>query len=314
MEPGEIKRVVVAGAGTMGHSIAQVFAQAGMEVGLADLKEQCLERALKLIRSNLETLAEHGRVSAADIPGVLDRVHPSTDLEASAEGADFAVEAVLEVPEVKKQVFSQLDAALPRSAIIASNTSSLNVFSIAEISRPELLVVAHWFAPAHIIPLVEVVPGPRTSPAVATATAQLMTRLGKRPVALKQFAPSFIVNRIQSAIFMAVTQILQNGWATIEEVDLAVKTSLGIRLPIVGVIQTLDFTGLNLIRDQAAGLGLKPPAFIQERIEQGWLGASAGKGLYDYGGRTEEEILRRRDSLYLQLLEHLERLRAFEPV
>jgi 3-hydroxybutyryl-CoA dehydrogenase len=314
LKSGEIKRAVVVGAGTMGHAIAQVFAQHGIQVGLVDQHAPCLERALRLMDSNLRTLAEHGRVAAGEIPAIKARVHPSTDLAAAARGADFAVEAVVEVPAVKKEVFAQLDAALPADTIIASNTSSLDVFSIAEIARPERLVIAHWFAPPHIIPLVEVVPGPRTSPEVVASTTEFLHRLGKRTVALKQFAPSFIVNRIQNAIFMTVTQILQNGWATIEDVDLAVKTSLGIRLPIVGVVQTLDFTGLDLIRDQARAWGLQPPPFIQERIDKGHLGAKTGQGLYDYAGRSEEEILRERDRLYLQLLAHLERTQDFKPI
>ncbi len=314
MKSLEIKRAAVVGAGTMGHAIAQVFAQNGIEVGLVDLHAPCLERALRLIRSNLQTLAEHGRLAATDIPAIVARVHPSTDLAAATRGAEFAVEAVAEVPAVKRQVFAQLEAALPPDTIIASNTSSLDVFSIADFARPERLVIAHWFAPPHIIPLVEVVPGPRTSPDVVATTNEFLQRLGKRTVVLKQFAPSFIVNRIQNAIFLTVTQILQNGWASIEEIDLAVKTSLGIRLPIVGVLQTLDFTGLNLIQEQAANLGLKPPPFIQSKIEQGFLGAKTGRGLYDYAGRREEEILRQRDLLYLQLLDHLEQLQAFKPI
>jgi 3-hydroxyacyl-CoA dehydrogenase len=162
----EIKRAVVVGAGTMGHAIAQVFAQNGIEVGLVDLHAPCLERALRLIRSNLQTLAEHGRLAAADIPAIVARVHPATDLATATRGAEFAVEAVAEVPAVKRQVFAQLEAALPPDTIIASNTSSLDVFSIADLARPERLVIAHWFAPPHIIPLVEVVPGPRTSPEI----------------------------------------------------------------------------------------------------------------------------------------------------
>jgi len=314
MEPSQVKRAVVVGAGIMGHGIAQVLAQAGIEVGLVDLDERRLEHALNLMRSNLKTLAEHGRVPASAIPAILSRIHPSQDLKSSAQAAEFAVEAVSEVPRVKQEVFQKLAAATAPETVIASNTSSLDVFSLAEIAHPERLVVAHWFAPAQIIPLVEVAPGPRTAKDVVKATAGLMTRLGKRPVVLKQFVPSFVVNRIQNAIFLTVSQILQNGWATIEDIDLAVKTSLGIRLPIVGVVQTLDFTGLNLIRDQFQSLGLAPPGFIQQKIEQGRLGASTGQGLYDYGGRSEEEILRRRDSLYLKQLDLLESFTGFEPV
>jgi 3-hydroxybutyryl-CoA dehydrogenase len=174
-------------------------------------------------------------------------------------------------------------------------------------------VVTHWFAPPHIIPLVEVVPGPATAPGVLQFAAQLMERIGKKPLVMKQFIQRFIVNRIQNAIVRTALEMITNGWATPEQIDLAVKTSLGIRLPIVGVVQSLDFTGLNLIHDMTKGTGTENP-LIEERVRQGHLGASTSKGIYDYGGRSEEEILRKRDLLYLKVLDFLENLEAFKPV
>ena len=155
----------------------------------------------------------------------------TTDLAGGAKGVDFAVEAATEVPEVKREVFSRLDQFCPGNTVIASNTSSLDIFSIEEIVKPERLVVAHWFAPPHIIPLVEVVPGPKTSQEVVKFTANLMKRLGKKPVIMKEFVPAFIVNRIQHSVSQAVWEMLEKGWATPEEIDLAIKLTLGIRLP-----------------------------------------------------------------------------------
>ncbi|PKN35127.1 MAG: 3-hydroxyacyl-CoA dehydrogenase [Deltaproteobacteria bacterium HGW-Deltaproteobacteria-19] len=311
----EMKRAVVVGAGTMGHSIAQVFAQHGIETGLADTTGECLERAMRLIRVNLETLADYGSVKREEIPAILGRIIPSTDLAAAAEGADFAIEAVVEVPEVKKAVFQQLERICPDGAVLASNTSSLDVFSIVgEIHRPERLLITHWFAPPHIIPLVEVVPGPKTSPEAMDVAVQLMQRLGKKAVVLKQFVPSFIVNRIQQMIFFGVLEILKNDWASPEDIDLAVKASLGVRLPVVGAVQTLDFTGLDLVDTMIKNaLGQSVP-FIAEPVSKGHLGVKSSKGLYDYGGRSEEEILRKRDIRYLAVLEQMEKLGAFEPV
>jgi 3-hydroxybutyryl-CoA dehydrogenase len=313
MDPKNVKSAVVVGAGVMGHSIAQVFAQAGIEVNLVDLDGKILERAMNLVKSNLETLAEFGRVSGNEIPAILARIHPSTDLAAAAKGVDFALEAVLEVPDVKKKIFLRLEDLCPHDTVLASNTSTLDIFSIAQAKKPSRFVVAHWFAPPHIIPLVEVVPGPETSPEVVTFTARLMQRLGKKTVVMKEFVPSFIVNRIQHNIGMAVFEILGNGWATPEEIDRAVKTSLGIRLPIVGVVQCLDFTGLDLVLDIMKSTGLEGP-LIEEKVKQGCLGAKTSKGIYDYGGRSEVEILKKRDRLYLKTLDHLERLNAFDPV
>ncbi len=313
MDAGNVGTVLVVGAGVMGHSIAQVFAQAGIEVDLTDLNEQALTRAMPLIRTNLHTLAEFGRVPQNDIPAIMARIRPSTDLTASARKADFVLEAVSEVPEIKRAVFGQLDEICPQDTVLASNTSSLNIFEIARVKSPERLIVAHWFAPPHIIPLVEVVPGPDTDARVVTFTADLMKRLGKKPLILEKFVPSFIVNRIQNSIGKAVWEMLENEWATPEQIDLAVKASLGIRLPIVGVVQSVDFTGLDLVADIMRSHDRIVP-LVEEKVKQGQLGAKTSKGIYDYGGRTEEEILIKRDKLYLKMLEHLEKIQAFDPV
>ncbi|MFH1082194.1 MAG: 3-hydroxyacyl-CoA dehydrogenase family protein [Pseudomonadota bacterium] len=313
MDHNNVKRAVVVGAGVMGHSMAHVFAQAGIEVNLVDLDETVLEHAMDLMKANLETLAEFERVRGDDIPEILARIHPSTDLAGGAQGVDFAVEAVSEVPDIKREVFSQLDQFSPRDTVIASNTSSLDIFSLAQITRPERLVVAHWFAPPHIIPLVEVVPGPETSQEVVELTANLMKRLGKKTVIMKEFVPAFIVNRIQHSIAGAVWEMLEKGWATPAEIDLAIKLSLGIRLPVVGVVQTTDFTGLDLIYDIMKGRGSVSP-LVKEMVDMGHLGVKTSKGLYDYGGRSDVEILKKRDRRYLKLLDYLEKIKAFEPI
>ncbi len=312
---GEVKRAVVVGAGTMGHSIAQVFAQHGIETGLVDTKEDYLERAMRLIRFNLETLADHKVIAHNDITAIVGRLTPTTNLEQAAAGADFAIEAVVEVPDIKKAVFQQLECFCNEETVLASNTSSLDVFSIVgDIKNPGRLVITHWFAPPHIIPLVEVVPGPKTSRETMDFAVLLMQRLGKKTVVLKQFVPSFIVNRIQQMIFFGVLEIMNNGWASPEDIDLAVKASLGIRLPIVGAVQTLDFTGLDLVDTMLKGaLGQSPP-FIADPVANGHLGVKSSKGLFDYGGRSEEEILKKRDELYLAVLDQLEKCDAFKPV
>jgi 3-hydroxybutyryl-CoA dehydrogenase len=313
MDANDVRRAVVVGAGVMGHYMAHVFAQAGIEVNLVDLNPAALEHAMNLIHTNIETLAEFQKILRDEIPGIVARIHPFTDLAAGAKGADFGVETVSEVPDIKQEVFSQLDQFCPPHAVIASNTSSLDIFRIARIARPERLVVAHWFAPPHIIPLVEVVPGPETSPETVQITADLMKRLGKRTVIMKTFVPAFIVNRIQHSISRAVWEMLEKGWATPEEIDLAIKLTLGIRLPVVGVVQTADFTGLDLIYHIMKGEGFVNP-LVKEKVDAGHLGVKTSKGVYDYGGRSEAEILKRRDRQYLKLLGYLEEIKAFERV
>jgi 3-hydroxybutyryl-CoA dehydrogenase len=297
----------------MGHSIAQVFAQSGIEVSLVDLKEEILDHAIQLVNLNLKTLADYGKLTAKEIPAILNRIHPTTDLAAAASGVDFALEAVVEIPEIKKKVFEQLEDWCPEKTVLASNTSGLDIFNLVSVKDPSRVVVSHWFAPPHIIPLVEVVPGPKTSPEVLQFTARVMERIGKKPLVMKQFVQRFIVNRIQNAITLSALEMMENDWATPEQIDLAVKMSLGIRLPIVGVVQSLDFTGLKLVDDVLKSLGMSIP-LIEDKVKQGHLGASTSKGVYDYGARSEEEILRERDTLYLKMLDHLESLGAFNPV
>jgi len=304
---------MVVGAGVMGHSIAQVFSHSGIEVGLVDLNDQALEHAMELIRANLETLAEYGSITADEISTITSRIHPVTELSTAADGCDFVLEAVAEVPDVKKKIFAQLNECCPKDTVLASNTSGLDVFGIVEIDNPERLVITHWFAPPHIIPLVEVVPGPQTSVQVVTFAAELMKSLGKEPIIMKQFVPSFIVNRIQNMIGMTVMEIINNGWAAPEDIDKAVKYTLGIRLPIIGVVQTLDFTGLNLVYDVMKNLGLSN-ALIEEKVNSNQLGVKSSKGIYDYNGRSEEEILKKRDLMFLKTIDHLQNIKGFEPV
>lgn len=307
------KKAVVVGAGIMGHSIAQLLAQGGMEVALTDVEENILERALEKVKKNLEHLAQLGRVQQGEISQITGRIHPTLDVCKAAKGAHFAQEAVSEIPELKKEVFRKLSEFTPQECILASNTSSLDIFRIVDVSHPQRFVAVHWFAPPHLIPLVEIAPGPHTSELALARTVSLVEKLGKRPVVLKRFVPGYIVNRIQTAISEAVMEMLENGWATPQEIDLAVKASLGIRLPVVGVVQSMDFTGLKLICDIRRAQG-KPARLVEEKVRQGLLGAATSRGFYDYGERSEEEILKKRDERYVKMLEHLEQLGAFEPL
>ncbi len=313
MDANTVKNVLVVGSGVMGNSIAQVFASAGINVVLVDVAEEVLNRALRLIKSGLNTLADLGKISEDKIPSILSRIKTSTSLTETAGHVDFVIEAVPEVPEIKKKVFSQLDQFCGADTVIASNTSGLNIFSLADVKRPERLIIAHFFAPAHIIPLVEVVPGVKTSAEVISFTVRLMERAGKSPIVLNEFVPSFIVNRIQIAISLAAQEMLEKGWANPEDIDRAIKLSLGIRLPIVGVVQTWDFNGLDLARDVLKSVG-RDSSFFEKKVAQGHLGVKTSRGVYDYGGRSEAEILKKRDELFVKMLDYLRNINAFEPV
>jgi 3-hydroxybutyryl-CoA dehydrogenase len=268
---------------------------------------------MTLIKTGLETFAEYGKISEEDIPSILSRITTTSDMESAASKADYVIEAIPELPDAKKALFATLDEFCPPDTVIASNTSGLDLFSLAETKRPDKLIIAHFFSPAHIIPLVEVVPGAETSEETVTLTSDLMKKVGHSPVVLKQFIQSFIVNRIQNAIGPVVIEMLENGWAEPEDIDLAAKLVLGVRLPIVGVAQTADFNGLDTILDIFKRIG-KPSAFFEKKVEQGHLGVKTSKGIFDYGGRSEAEVLKKRDILFLKMLDHLKEIKAFEPV
>jgi 3-hydroxybutyryl-CoA dehydrogenase len=308
-----VKKVLVVGSGLMGSSIAQVFAIAGIDVCLVDIEEKALTRALGLIEAGLQSLAEEGFLVQADIPSIISRVMLSTNLSQSAEDVDFVIEVVPEIPELKKKIFSQLSDLLPKQTIIASNTSALDIYSLSDLQAPERLVITHFFAPAYIIPLVEIVPGPKTSKETISFAAALMTRVGKSPVIMKRFGPGFIVNRLQKAIGEAALEMIEEGLAEPAEIDRAVKYSLGVRLPIVGVVQTFDFQGLDMLLMTMKNYG-RVISFVEDKVNQGYLGAKTSKGIYDYQGRNEIEILKKRDVLYLKMLKHLQAIDAFKPV
>lgn len=307
------ENILVIGSGAMGSSIALALAMAGMKVALLDIDESALERAVRIVDSGLETLVEYGTLADTHIQAIKSRISTGTDLAAMAANTDFAIEAVPENPEIKKKVFLHLEGACPAETVIASNTSGLNVFGLTEYRHPDRFVIAHFFAPAHIIPLVEVVPGPRTSESTMKRTVDLMQKTGKHPLVLKEFVPSFIVNRIANAMGTAVTEILDNGWATPEDLDRAMKLSWGIRMPIIGVVQFSDFVGIDLVNTIFSRVGLTSP-FYSNLVKQGRLGVKTTKGIYDYGERSEEEILKKRDKLFLSMLDHMKKINAFDPV
>ena len=313
MEKENVNNVLVAGAGIMGSSIAQLISMGDMGVTLVDVDQKALDRAVIRIESGLKTMAGFGKMPGDRIPSILGRIRTSTNLAGMAEKADFVIEAVSEVPEIKKEVFLQLGKSCPGDTVIASNTSGLNIFRLADVPRPERLIIAHFFAPAHIIPLVEIVPGEETSTETISLTACLMDRLGKKTVVMKKFGPGFIVNRIQKAIGEACFDMIDEGLARPEEIDRAVKLTLGIRLPIIGVMQTFDFQGLDMLLDTMKNYG-KVYSFVEERVNLGHLGVKTSKGIYDYKDRSESEILKKRDELFLKMIKYLKDLNAFDPV
>jgi 3-hydroxybutyryl-CoA dehydrogenase len=300
------QKIAVVGAGTMGPGLAQVFAVAGHSVSLFSRTSATLERAHTLVAANLRTFVRQGLIPAEEVPAIVARIEPTTSLAAAAVGAGLVVEAVVEDLEVKREVFSGLDASCPDGTLFTSTTSYLDVFAAVPERRLPHTVIAHWFAPPHIVPLVEVVRGEMTSDATVSATVRLLERLGKVPIVLDRFVPGFCVNRLLRSIGREVFFLLDNGYVTPEQLDRAVKASLAPRAMVLGFVQRYDFTGLDL-----SLANLQNPSYVEpprddaprslaERVARGDLGASSGRGFFDYGDRPLEEILAARDDALLR--------------
>jgi 3-hydroxybutyryl-CoA dehydrogenase len=307
----EIRNVTIVGAGTMGHSLAQVFAQGGYNVWLNDVKEEILARARSLISSNLQTFGEMGLLEKSQTATILNRIHTTTKIEDAGENADFVIEAILEDEAAKKEVFKTLDQVCPPTAILASNTSYMDIFKFVETQRPDKVLITHWFAPPHIVPLVEIVRGPATSQETVDVVKALMITVGKKPIIISKFLAGFLANRLQSALGNEVFFLLDNGYASAEDIDRATKASFGLRIPILGLVKRMDFTGLDLTQKIIRNRQYEPPPIrgesksVDALIAQGKLGVKSGSGFYDYGGRSAEEIMKERDFKLIKLREFL---------
>jgi len=306
-----IKRILVVGAGTMGHSIAMVFAHGGYEVDLVDIKEEALHKGLGLIDSNLHTLKEAKLINSSSISRILSRIHVSTNLDVG-EKSDLVVEAISEDRKAKKDLFCALDQICPKRTILTSNTSYLNIFRFLRTSRPEKVLIAHWYAPPHLIPLVDVVGGPRTAKETVETVKTLLLKLGKLPLVMSKFIPGYIVNRLQRAMAREIFYLLDKGYASPEGIDTAVMNSLGIRIPVVGVVRRYDFTGLDLAlsidRNPSIHLVSKDrlPKTLIDLVKKGHLGVKSGKGFYDYSSTKMSDVLKERDMKMINLLKFLE--------
>lgn len=309
-----MEKIAVIGAGTMGHCFAMLFAQGGHQVCLNDTSEDILGRAKRLISANLETLAQAGVFDLKERPAVEARIKCTTDLAQATAGADLVLEAIIEDVEAKKELFRELDRLAPPDAVLASNTSYLDIYKYVETGRPEKLIITHWFAPPHIIPLVEIVPGPRTSPETVAFTKEILDRLGKTTIVLKKYLPGFIANRLQMAMNLEVLNLLDNGYATAEEIDTAVKSGFALRTPLIGVVQRFDFTGMGMMQRALKNKTYQPPEVrgrsdaVDALVAQGRMGVMSGQGFYDYQGRSTEEVLRERDIKLLKLKNFLGKL------
>lgn len=283
----DIRKICVTGAGQMGAQIAIQSALHGYEVTLHDIDAEALERAISGNRKHFMRRVEKGKMTEAEVDEVFGRVSTTSDLAEACSVADFVIEAVVELLEVKRQVFAQLDEHAPEHAILATNSSYLGNSRISgATSRPEKVVNMHFFYPPLVMKLVEVVQGESTSDETVELTMELSRRIGKVPVRVNQELPGFLVNRILRAISSEAYFLLENGVASFEDIDKACE--LGLNHPM-GPFKLGDFSGLDIgynarkERFEETGDPADAPApSLARRVERGDFGRKSGRGFYDY--------------------------------
>ena len=287
MSMSEIKNVVVVGAGAMGSQIGLLCALAGYSATVTDIARDALDRAETQLRQRMTRDIEKGRRRGADVDAAFGRLTFSTDLLAAAASADFVIEAAVEKLDVKRQLFADLDRVAPPHAILATNSSSIVSSRIADATgRPDRVCNVHFFNPALIMKCVEVVRGPDTSDDTVEAAVQLARRLGKTPVVLDREIPGFIANRILGAVRDEAIFLLENGIASVQDIDTACRTALGYPM---GPFELMDLTGIDIgyltKKDRFAESGDpkdQPSMSVTALVERGELGRKTGRGWYDY--------------------------------
>ena len=285
MTVDEIKTVGVLGAGTMGNGIAHSFARAGYDVILRDVEQRFLDRAIETISRNLDREVKKGKLTESEKPTVLARLKCVTDFVGLA-AADFVVEAVPEKLEIKRAVLTEVDKLLRPEVILASNTSSISVTTLAAMTtRPDKFVGMHFMNPVPVMILVEVIRALQTSDAAFATTMGLAKKLGKIPVAVND-APGFVSNRVLMPLINEAAYTVMEGVATPEAVDAVMK--LGMNHPM-GPLELADFIGLDVCVDIMAVLldGFGDPKYracplLKKHVAAGWLGRKSGRGFYSY--------------------------------
>jgi 3-hydroxybutyryl-CoA dehydrogenase len=285
MKAQDIRTAAVVGAGTMGHGIAQVLAMSGIETRLYDIEASAVERGLGSVRANLEKGVAKGKIEPRDRVAALERLSGTTSIVDAVKDAQCVIEAVPEKLELKQKIFGDLGRRCPADVLLATNTSSLSITEIANVTQhPGRVVGMHFFNPVHIMKLVEVVVAEKSADEAVQCAIDLSSRIGKEPIRVKD-SPGFASSRLGIAIGLEAMRMVEAGVASAEDIDKAMV--LGYGFPM-GPLQLTDLVGLDVRLSIAEylhkelGERFAPPEVLREKVKHGELGKKSGKGFYDW--------------------------------
>lgn len=303
-----MKKAVIAGAGVMGASLAQVYARAGYQVLLWGRRESSLEKGRALIALNQSTLVKESILSQAESDLLISCIHYTCDKRCFAEeGVDIILENIVEKLDAKQAFWEEVSSMAPKTALLATNTSGLHISDIAQrMEGRDRFIGQHWLNPPHLLPLCELVVGKDTSEETVERMRELVIGLNKKPVVVKDIN-GFLINRIQFAILREALYIVETGAATVEDIDNVMKYGLGLRYAALGPFLTADLGGLDTFDHIASYLFAdlcdqkEESAMLHGLVQAGKLGVKSGEGFYDYSDGKDEEAIRRRDELFIKL-------------
>lgn len=310
--PKEIKNVSVVGAGTMGSGITQLFLQSNVNVTMIDSSENALKRSEQKIIGQLELLSKHGLFDKDNIEKTMEHLTTSTSL-ASVSTADLVIEAVPEKLSLKQDVFREIESYCNDETLISTNTSGLSINEIVcVLEHPERAVGTHFFMPADVIPLVEVVKSEHTSTSTIDSVMGVLKKINKKPVLIQKDIPGFIANRIQHALMREALYLAESGVASVEDIDTVVRYSLGMRLLFTGPLEQRDLNGLDIHYDIANYLyesledRKTPSELLTTKVENKELGIKTGKGFYEWD-EDSKSVLQGKNAQLYELIRWLEK-------
>lgn len=301
-----IRVVAVIGAGTMGPGMSAMLASHGFEVRLADIKPEVLERAKSTVETVYTVLVDGGLLTSSAVEEARSRLRFTTDVPEAMRDADLVIEAIPERLDLKREFFADAERLTKESTLFASNTSGIPITALGEaVARPERVVGMHWSNPPHLIPVIEIIKGDRTSDATVATVRAVVERLEMIPVLVNRDVPGFVENRILYAIMREALHLLEEGIASPEDIDTITRWGIGYKLAVIGPLELLDVAGLDIYHSVASYLNADlsrrtdVSPLIQRKVDAGDLGIKTGRGMFAYQPEEIPALMQRRMRLLL---------------